>query len=313
MKKDKRNPRLSACFARAGDAWPFPSWRIYIDSMAKRKRHRSPGHRDLRSPDGRPSGPARPAAGGQWLYGIHAVLAAVANPRRRCQRILLSGEAEGALGGRIASAAAAAGGPRPALERVPRQAIERLLPPGAVHQGIAVLADPLPPPALADVLGGIDGRPAAVIVVMDQATDPRNVGAVLRSAAAFAAAAVVVQERHAPGATAALAKAASGALELVPLVPVVNIARTLGVLKDAGFRCVGLDADTPGAIAEAALGGRVALVLGSEGKGLRRLVREGCDVLVRIPIAPGIESLNLSTAAAIALYEAARGRDAGNP
>lgn len=281
--------------------------------MAKRKRHRRVSDRNLRSPDGRPSGPVRSAAGAHWIYGIHAALAAVGNPRRRCRRILLSGEAAGALAGRIAAAAAAAGAPRPALERVPRQAMERLLPPEAVHQGVAVLADPLPPPALADALGGIDGRPSAVIVVMDQATDPRNVGAVLRSAAAFAAAAVVVQERHAPGATAALAKAASGALELVPLVAVVNIARTLGELKEAGFRCVGLDADAPRAIAEAGFGGRVALVLGSEGKGLRRLVRAGCDVLVRIPIAPGIESLNLSTAAAIALYEAARGRGAGNP
>jgi len=238
-----------------------------------------------------------------WIYGLHAALAAAANPRRVCRRLV----ATEAVTDRLAMAATESGTERPAVEVMDRRDLDALLPPGAVHQGLAVLADPLAEVALEDVLEPVANESRGPVVVLDQATDPRNVGAVLRSAAAFGAAAVVVQDRHAPEATGALAKAASGALEIVPLVRATNIARTLRTLQDADTWCIGFDADAETPLAEAVPSGPVALVLGAEGAGLRRLVGETCDALARIPIT-GVESLNVSVAAAIALYEVRRGR-----
>ena len=180
--------------------------------------------------------------------------------------------------------------------------MDQMLGRDVVHQGIALLADPLPQPALNAVLE----RPGPLIV-LDQVTDPRNVGAILRSAAAFGAAGVITQERNAPEETGAMAKAASGALESMPLLRAVNIARTLVALKAAGIWCVGLAAAAPNALSGAALAERrVALVLGSEEEGLRRLTRETCDELARLPMRGSAESLNVSAAAAVALYELTR-------
>lgn len=186
------------------------------------------------------------------------------------------------------------------------------MPEGAVHQGFAVAVTPLPALALDDLLAQHPPAADALVVVLDQATDPRNVGAVLRSAAAFAAAAVVVQDRHAPDESGVLAKAASGALETVPMVRVVNIARALRTLAEAGFFCVGLDSGAEQPITSLAFPKRVALVIGAEGAGLRRLTRECCEWLARIPIAPAVESLNVSVAAAIALF-AVRSQEASLP
>jgi 23S rRNA (guanosine2251-2'-O)-methyltransferase len=264
-----------------------------------------PGGGSAPAADGRRGDSSSPADGAFWIYGVHAVEAALANPRRACHRLLLANGVSGEVAAAIAGARATVPG-RPLPESVDRVDIERLLSPGAVHQGVALLAKPLPVPSLELVLR--NAAADAAMVVLDQATDPRNVGAVLRSAAAFGAIAVVVQDRNAPPLTAALVKAASGAVETVPLLRVVNLARALWTLKNAGFWCAGLDPAAERTLAEAALEGRVALVLGAEGCGMRRLTRDTCDELLRVPIMPGADSLNLSNAAAIALYELKRRR-----
>ena len=234
-----------------------------------------------------------------WLYGNHAVLAAIGNPARRKHRLVLTGESARYLeNARIDGAAGVA------AEIMERRDIDRLLPPGAVHQGMALQADPLDPVALDEVIGRSGEE--QVMVVLDRPNDPQNIGAVLRSAAAFGAAAVIVPDRHAPEATAALAKAASGALDRVPLVRVTNLARVLEQLKAAGFWCAGLAADGGQTLSEVDWAARTALVLGAEGAGLRRLTGETCDFLVRIAIDADADSLNLSAAAAIALYEVNR-------
>ncbi|HEX6979690.1 MAG TPA: 23S rRNA (guanosine(2251)-2'-O)-methyltransferase RlmB [Alphaproteobacteria bacterium] len=261
-----------------------------------------------RRPHGGRGAPPRPKSRGVWLYGIHPVLAAIANARRTTYRIVMTPEADSTLGPRVAALAESMPTNLPAPEVMPRDALERLLPRGAVHQGIAAEVDTLDEPDIEDVIRATESQSNARIVVLDQVTDPHNVGAVIRSAAAFGSAAVVVPERNSPGVTGTLAKAASGALERVPLVRVVNLARALDQLKKAGYWCVGLDADASTAIHDADLSGKIALVLGAEGEGLRRLTREHCDLMVRIPISRGMESLNVSNAAAVALYELVRPR-----
>jgi len=230
---------------------------------------------------------------------MHAVAAALANPARRLRRLLLTEEAEAALATRL---------PKPwplPPEITDRARLDQLLGRDVVHQGVGLLADPLAPPALAHALE----RPGPVLV-LDQVTDPRNVGAMLRTAAAFGACAVITQDRNAPEETGALAKAASGALEKIPLFKAVNIARTLVALKAAGLWVVGLDASGPALSGPALRERRVALVLGSEGEGLRRLTRDTCDEVVGLAMPKGhaseMESLNVSNAAAIALYELCR-------
>jgi 23S rRNA (guanosine2251-2'-O)-methyltransferase len=248
----------------------------------------------------------RDVGGDRWLYGRHAVAAALANPARRWRRlaVLAAQQEEGrAL---VAAAQAARHGDGDPLRVLDRSGFAALVPEDAVHQGLALEVEPLEPPDLDDLLRGAAMAPRAVIVVLDQVSDPHNVGAILRAAAAFGANGVIVAAHGAAPATGALAKAASGALELVPLVPVVNLARVLERLKEAGFWCCGLDERAEKTLAVLDLGQRVALVLGAEGDGLRRLVRESCDYLARLPTSEAMPSLNVSTAAAIALYELRR-------
>jgi len=235
--------------------------------------------------------------GAQWLYGLHAVQAALANPRRKLGRAALTPRAIETLGSRLLS--------RVRVETLEPGAIDRLLPPGAVHQGAALEAWPLKSPELDDVLAQpAEGR--RVILVLDQLSDPHNVGAILRTAAAFNVTAVVVQDRNAPPQSGALAKAASGALDLIPYLEVVNIARALDQLAERGFWRIALAGDGESSLAEAVPAGDVALVLGSEGAGIRRLVREHCEAAAFIPISKTMESLNVSNAAAVALYELRR-------
>jgi 23S rRNA (guanosine2251-2'-O)-methyltransferase len=236
-----------------------------------------------------------------WLYGRHPVLAALANPDRRLFRLLMTAEAVERCAADLAGLSPQA--PQP--EIVPRERIAERLPAGAVHQGVLAAVSPLPEATLADIVAAAAAQ--TLVVALDQVTDPHNVGAILRSAEAFGAAGVIVTERHAPEETGTLAKAASGALERLPLVRVVNLARALDQLKTAGFWVVGLDERADRTLADAKLSGRVVLALGAEGEGLRRLTEERCDLRVRLPMKGTMPSLNVSNAAAIALYELSRG------
>ncbi len=281
-------PRLNR---EASNSEPFRSATAKPQGFQPRQGGPSPRPREHDAPRHAPDAPK----GTVWLYGHHAVAAALANPSRRLRRLLLTEEAEAAISRHL---------PPPwalSAEHVDRARLDHLLGRDIVHQGAALLADPLAPPSLQSVL-----EKSGVIVVLDQVTDPRNVGAILRSAAAFGAAAVITQDRNAPEETGALAKAASGALETMPLLRAVNITRTLIALKAANVWCIGLDAAGAPLSGPAFADRRMALVLGAEGEGLRRLTRETCDAIAGLTIKGAVESLNVSAAASVALYELSR-------
>jgi 23S rRNA (guanosine2251-2'-O)-methyltransferase len=243
-------------------------------------------------PGGRPEGVAD-----DWIWGWHAVEAALANPRRSPpERVLATPERARQLQGRFAGLKH--------LEVADNARLAQTLPQGAVHQGVALRGAVLEEAALDDFAPDR----GAVLLMLDQVTDPQNVGAILRSAAAFGAAGVILQDRHAPKLTGALAKAAAGAVDRVAVAHVVNLARALEQLTDAGWRTVGLAGEGGRPLGETLDGAPTVLVLGSEGEGLRRLVAEHCDELAAIPMPGGFESLNVSAAAAVALYEAVRPR-----
>ncbi|MEX1109314.1 MAG: 23S rRNA (guanosine(2251)-2'-O)-methyltransferase RlmB, partial [Dongiaceae bacterium] len=239
-----------------------------------------------------------------WLYGQHAVAAALANPKRRILALTATHESAAGLERMRRDAAREL----PPIETLARETLEARLPAGAPHQGLAVRCAPLPEIALADLLAELDPAEPAILVGLDQVTDPQNAGAVLRSAAAFGAHGVILTERHAAPETGTLARAASGALDVVPLVRVGNLARAIDELKAAGFWIFGLAGDADSTLGETELPARIVLMLGAEGSGLRRLTRERCDGLIRLPTKPPIDQLNVSNAAAIALYEANRRR-----
>jgi 23S rRNA (guanosine2251-2'-O)-methyltransferase len=241
-------------------------------------------------PRGKFAGGASPE-GAAILYGIHTVKAALENPARRIRRLLTT---ENALRRLREDGAPISVEP----EMVRPDALAARLGPEAVHQGVLAEADPLSAPEIEDL-------PAqGVVLVLDQITDPHNVGAIFRSAAAFAATAIVTTARHSPEATGVLAKSASGALELVPLVTVQNLARGMAALKERGFLLVGLDSAGDADLTATPLRAPLALVLGAEGKGLRQLTRETCDHVARLDLPGAIKSLNVSNAAALALYVA---------
>lgn len=225
------------------------------------------------------------------LYGWHTVKAAIDNPRRGIRRLLATANAARRL--------AAENAVRVAPEVVRPDVIAARLPADAVHQGLLAEADPLAAPAIDEL--DTDG----IVLVLDQITDPHNVGAILRSAAAFAIAAVVTTARHSPEATGVLAKSASGALEYVPIIEVGNLARGLETLKERGFLLVGLDSAGTIDLTAATLSAPLALVIGAEGRGLRQLTRATCHVVARLDLPGRIKSLNVSNAAALALHVAA--------
>jgi 23S rRNA (guanosine2251-2'-O)-methyltransferase len=247
--------------------------------------------------------PSFGAPSSAYLYGIHAVSQALLNPKRLHQRLLCTEKGYESL----AEAWAEAQGENitlPEVTYVEKEDLERLLPRDAVHQDVLLDSQPLEEMFLADILNGAAEN--TVVLVLDQVTDPHNVGAILRSAAAFGALAVVMQKLHAPETTGTLAKSASGAVEHVPIVREVNLSRSLEQLKEAGFFCIGLAEEGKQTLASLKLTGKTALVLGAEGSGLRRLVSENCDELVKLPTQGAIGSLNVSNAAAVALYELVR-------
>ncbi|HVV32810.1 MAG TPA: 23S rRNA (guanosine(2251)-2'-O)-methyltransferase RlmB [Vitreimonas sp.] len=250
-----------------------------------------PAHSHRIPPDKLPRRQFEEETGGpSWIWGVHASLAALANPARKIERVVATRNAALKL---PAGVEAHILGP---------DAIDGMLPPGAVHQGLAVRAAPIEPLDLEAACAPADTRS---VLILDGVTDPQNVGAAFRSAAAFGARAVILQDRKSPPLTGVLAKAAAGAIELVPHVRVTNIARTIEALRGMGYLTLGLEGETDLAIADALKDQRpAALVLGAEGKGLREGVAEACEKRVRIPIASTMESLNVSVAAAIALYEA---------
>ncbi len=245
-----------------------------------------------------------------WLFGNHAVYAALLNPQRPALRLLVTAEALPPAQ-EILSQATKNGLSRPGPEVVERAAINQVLPEGAVHQGIALEVTALPGQELEDISRTLAQSSQALVVIIDQGTDPRNVGAVMRTACAFGAACVIVQDRHAPDATGVLAKAASGALETLPLVRVTNVSRAIEHLKDSGFWSVGLAGESDQTLDQQEWPDKTLLIIGAEGKGMRRLTRENCDFLVKIPMTDHMESLNMSNAAAIALYEIFRSRQQG--
>jgi 23S rRNA (guanosine2251-2'-O)-methyltransferase len=236
--------------------------------------------------------------GGIILYGWHTVTAALANPARHIRKLLAT---ENALRRLADEAIRLPVEP----EMVRPDAIAARLSAEAVHQGLYAEADPLPSPALADLAAGCLAA-GGIVLVLDQITDPHNVGAILRTAAAFAVTAVVTTARHSPEATGVLAKSASGAFEWVPIAIVQNLARALAEMKEQGFLVVGLDSEAGADLAATELSAPLALVLGAEGKGLRQGTRAACDRLARLDLPGVIKSLNVSNAAALALYVASR-------
>ncbi len=260
--------------------------------MAKGEKKRALRGRAGRMKGGRGSG--RGTAGHVRLWGRHPVEAALKNPARQHRKLWATREGIATLDGELPEDFP--------VEYADVLDLARLVAKDAPHQGLVLECEPLADVFLDEVTNGDPARP---IVVLDQVTDPHNVGAILRSAAAFGAAAIVTQDRHAPPEGGVLAKSASGALETVPWVRVVNLARALDDLAEAGYWRIGLAGEAEATLAQSLAAGPVAMVLGAEGEGMRHNIAQHCDALARLPITSDIESLNVSNAAAIALYAVA--------
>lgn len=291
-RKPPKTPKFTSDKSEGRRSGNFPG----SASRGGRNREDQPRRGETKLPP-EPSGNNTGGPGGYWIFGHHAVEEALKNPKRRIHRLVAAGDAAAALG---------RGAGAPATETVERDLIDKLVGRDVVHQGIAARVSPLPETYIDEICDLGRDRENACVVILDQVTDPHNVGAILRSAAAFGALAIILTERHAAPESGILAKSASGALEHVPLVRVTNLARAMEELKAAGFWCIGLAAEAKQTLSSIKSGGRVALCLGAEGAGLRRLTRENCDLLVRLPTAGPIDHLNVSNAAAISLYELAR-------
>lgn len=228
------------------------------------------------------------------LYGRHAVLAALQNPKRKIFKVICTLENAKEIQDKY---------PDVSIVVTDRKEIARLLPAEAVHQGYALYALPLETMPIEDLCQILADKEKCRIVILDQVTDPQNIGAIIRSCAAFGASALVVQDKNSPQESGAMAKAAAGTMEIVPTVRVTNIARAIETLKQNGFWIIGMDGYARETVDKIDKSGKLAVIMGSEGSGMRRLIEESCDMAVRLPISEQVESLNVSTAAAIVLYE----------
>ncbi len=297
----------------------FPTKKV--DLLREAKRNISEAMTTRKSPKGqkqknfqplRDSGVSRPKRGrneggnssqDNWLYGDHAVMAALANPNRKIKRLLLTKSKRENLKDHENDLVSSIS----ATETVLSDQLKDILPENAIHQGIALLANPLHNWGIEDVPKICGDDDFASVAVLDQVTDPHNVGAVLRSAAAFGISAIIMPDRHSPPITGVMARSASGAVEMVPIIRVNNLSRALDILAEFGFWRIGMDGQADKDLDDTVQNvDKVALVLGSEGKGLRRLTAEKCDLLGKLPMSGKIESLNVSNAAAIAFYELTR-------
>jgi 23S rRNA (guanosine2251-2'-O)-methyltransferase len=280
------------CYMRFSESQHLTAHRLTMQGR------RPPSSRQAPQQGRGPSERRRAGTGPVHIFGIHAVEAALGNARRTIHRLYLTDNAEHRLGAALATR-------QLPHERVLPKDLDRRLGPDTVHQGALAEAEPLDEPTLAELAAGAGGRP---LIILDQVTDPHNVGAILRSAAVFGAGGLVMTRRHSPPLDGTLAKSASGALEYVPLALVQNLARAVAELKEVGFTVIGLDGEATETLEQGTWTGQLALVLGAEGRGLRQLTRESCDRLVRIATDGALASLNVSNAAAIALHWAAASR-----
>lgn len=244
------------------------------------------------------------------LFGFHAVSAALSNPNRTVHHIYATEQTELEAMDMVARAAQirdeSGGDALPQITLLERENFDRALPKGTVHQGIGIDCDPLQDVFMTDLIHQIEGQKNSVVVLLDQISDPHNLGAIMRSACAFGADAIIVQNRHTPELNAVVAKIASGAMEHLPVIYETNLARAIETLQDHGFFAVALDERGEKTLAQTPHYDRVVLVLGAEGQGLRPLVRNKCDLMVKLPTGGALSSLNVSNAAAIALYEVHR-------
>ena len=228
------------------------------------------------------------------IYGRHAVMAALANPNRKIQKVFClqenAAELKNVIGNRKLIVAT-------------KKDFEKLLPNEFVHQGFAAVAENLKNADIDDICASAEKKENCCLLILDQVTDPQNIGAIIRSCAAFGADALIVQDKNSPKESGAMLKAAAGTFEKMPVCRVTNISRAVEKLKKCGFWVIGMDGYAKDEVSSLPREGKLAVIMGSEGKGMRRLVAESCDMLIRLPISPDVESLNVSNAAAIVLYE----------
>lgn len=227
------------------------------------------------------------------LYGRHAVLSAIVNPNRKLIKLLCTKENADEI--RRLNII------QPQI--VDRKEIDKLLPADAVHQGFALFCSRLPDYTLDEIIDFASGKDNCHVLILDQVTDPQNIGAIIRSAVAFNTLALIMQDKNSPLESGAMAKASAGMIEHLPIVRTTNLSRAIEQLKAAGFWTIGMDGYAKTTVSELKKGGKNAIIMGSEGKGMRRLVEENCDITVRLPMNEKVESLNVATAASIMLYE----------